>query len=144
MLRKGFAFIELIFVIVVLGILASVAVPKLAKEKLGEDSVLVKAGAEIREELNKVKNDMNQNNQNNSVSSDEHQKVLDKLQSSEDEKQKTIDLLKKEVNKIKKELKESKSTESIDYIRNPKNLENSENDLSSDFMNETDFTGTGY
>ncbi len=52
--RKAFSMIELIFVIVVLGILAAVAVPKLAEKRLGKDNVIVQVGAELRQEFEKI------------------------------------------------------------------------------------------
>ena len=52
-MKKAFSMIELIFVIVILGILAAVAVPKLAQEKAKGTAFekIAKVGSEIRKEI---------------------------------------------------------------------------------------------
>ncbi len=51
-MKKGFTMIELVFVIVILGILASLAVPKLAATK--DDAEAAKAAVEIKDAINQL------------------------------------------------------------------------------------------
>ncbi|AII14257.1 hypothetical type II secretion system protein [Campylobacter iguaniorum] len=51
-MKKGFTMIELVFVIVILGILASIAVPRLAAT--GDDAKAVKAAAEIKDVITQL------------------------------------------------------------------------------------------
>ncbi|ALV23995.1 putative type II secretion system protein [Campylobacter iguaniorum] len=51
-MKKGFTMIELVFVIVILGILASIAVPRLAATR--DDANAVKAAAEIKDVITQL------------------------------------------------------------------------------------------
>ncbi|ANE35422.1 putative type II secretion system protein [Campylobacter iguaniorum] len=51
-MKKGFTMIELVFVIVILGILASLAVPKLAATK--DDAEAAKAAVEMKDAINQL------------------------------------------------------------------------------------------
>lgn len=51
-MKKGFTMIELVFVIVILGILASLAVPKLAATK--DDAEAAKAAVEIKDAITQI------------------------------------------------------------------------------------------
>jgi pantoate kinase len=60
--RNGFEVIELIFPIFITGIFAAVVIPKLTEKELGSDNILVKAGKEIRAQ---IENDSNKDEDNN-------------------------------------------------------------------------------
>ena len=51
-MRRGFTMIELVFVIVILGILASIAIPRLAATR--DDASATKAATELRNALNEL------------------------------------------------------------------------------------------
>ena len=65
-MKRAFTIIELIFVVVILGILASVAVPKLAQDKTKGTvfAEIASVGAEIRDDLDTQNKQMKYNYEN--------------------------------------------------------------------------------
>jgi len=97
-MKKAFSMIELIFVIVILGILASVAVPKLAEEK-AKGTVFEKVaevGADIRSEID----EQSAKSKQRTFSESEMKEVIAQKEQYKQEMLKATHLLEVEKNKL--------------------------------------------
>ena len=114
--RKAFSMIELIFVVVILGILAAVSVPKLAEKQLGKDNVIVQVGAELRQEFSKIDCEGYKNKL--TIQKNRYKELLAEIQELRDNEQQQKEILAEiqELRDNEQQQKEPESTTSSNFV----------------------------